>query len=611
MHELFSPGKDTRVVVEVKGGIPFYSLWWRKTPILEPSALSLVFARARSFEGGFVVRETRRASHSETWCPVWDQQADYRNDYNELTLVLEQQETSRILELIFRAFDDGIGFRYRIPEQAAFEKVRIKSEGTEFNFSGDFTAWGVPANIESGLEGPLPLSRITAINTPFLLKVNSDCWVGVHEAALRNYSSMELRHVRLGHHHMRAELAGAVAAGGSPAQTPWRVMMLGAAPGKLIESGLILNLNEPCAMADTSWIKPGIAMWDFRLRGAKVDGFTYGCDKASLLRQIDFAASNGLAYVAVDAGWSDHTPSIPLVPKPEVDVPFLVDYARRKGVGFWAYVDHSILRDYPLDQTLAICKDLGFVGIKHGFLCDTSQKGVDFCQTVLEKCAGLKLMYNCHEPVKPSGLRRTYPHFMTREYVHSLVDGRMEHDPTYHVTLPFVNMLAGPLDHTPGMFDLDAAMGRSFVRNEIQSTVTAQAARCLVIFTGILNLPDHGEAYNRKKDLFEFIRVLPMRWDETRILGGEVGRFITVARRRGRSWFVASMGNHRKNEVIIPLSFLDKGHYEVTLYEDAKDAHYVTRREAYNVRRCRMTAGDTIVGTMMPGGGHCVWIRPA
>jgi hypothetical protein len=229
----------------------------------------------------------------------------------------------------------------------------------------------------------------------------------------------------------------------------------------------------------------------------------------------------------------------------------------------------------------------------------------------VEACAERRLMYDCHEPVKPSGIERTYPNFMTREYVHSLVDGRMEHDPAYHVTMPFVNMLAGPLDHTPGMFDLDRAMERDFVRNEIQSTVVAQAARCLVVFTGLLNLADHGESYARKADLFEFVRRLPMRWDETRVLAGEVGKFIVLARRAGRSWFVAAMTNQEARGVDLPLDFLADGPHEATLYADAPDADYRTNREAYRVARRRVSRRDSAACVMAPGGGHCLWIRPA
>ncbi|WP_372845805.1 glycoside hydrolase family 97 catalytic domain-containing protein [Pontiella sp.] len=407
----------------------------------------------------------------------------------------------------------------------------------------------------------------------------------------------------------------------------------------MVESSLILNLNEPNRLADTGWIKPGVALWDWRNHGGKADdGFVYGINTESYIRYIDFAHQNGLPYLIIAAEWygpERDDKSDPIKYEHDVDIPRITDYAKQKGVGVWLYINDRALKNFDMDRTFSQYRKWGIKGIKHGFLGGGNQTKNAFSVKVLEKCAEYQLMYVLHEANKPTGLTRTYPNFISSEYVNSMLDAanRVPATPSELAVFPVVHSLSGPVDRSCGLFGLDEAIGREKVHKQIPSTVVSQAAQCLVFPSGILTLPDMPDAYNRKMDLFEFIKQLPMTYDETKVLEMKIGDYITMARRTGDTWLVAALADESGRALELNLDFLEPGvTYDVTLYEDDANADYQfpggwnrkdaakkkvpfkpveTKRELYQIRKQTVKKGDVISARIAPGGGHCMWIRPA
>jgi alpha-glucosidase len=382
-------------------------------------------------------------------------------------------------------------------------------------------------------------------------------------------------------------------------------------------------------------------MWDWRAWGAKTeDGFVYGLDMPSWRRFIDFASKHNVSYLVLDAGWyglefdteSDPRTSrtyllvqpdpqspklVPQQPPADwqdpIDIPDLIRYGRSKNVGIILYFNDLARQHGSFEETLALYRDWGAAGIKYGFMKGQGQQKVLETRKIVELCAKYHLLCDFHDgPVPPSGDRRTWPNYVSREFCHSQSDAMRSFSPSTFCEQVFVNMLAGPLDMCNGLYTLEnPALDRPKIFENVNSTIVAETARTMIAFSGLSILPDCPEAYEAKADLFDFLGRLPMTWDETRIQHGQIGEYITTIRRSGSEWFVASATNEQPRTLRINLDFLDPGKtYNVTLYEDAPDAHYISNREAYRVRRIVVKQGDTIDAVMAPGGGHCLYLRP-
>jgi alpha-glucosidase len=432
--------------------------------------------------------------------------------------------------------------------------------------------------------------------------------------------------------------ASALSAGDT---TSWRVVLVGRTPGDLLVSPVMYCLNPPCDIGETDWVKPGLAFWDWRAWGARTkDGFTYGLDMASWKRFIDFASENNIRYLVLDANWygpefqkssdprtsRDHLviqpdmtrPRIIRKPAPEnwddpIDVPALIRYGNSRGVGIILYFNDIARDNYPFEETLALYQQWGAAGIKYGFMKAKGQQKVLDTREIVRLCAKHQLLCNFHDgPVPPSGDRRTYPNYVTREFCHSQSDAMRAFSPTGFCEQVFVNMLAGPVDMCNGLYTLEnPARDRPRIFTNVDSTIVAETARVMITFSGFSILPDCPEAYAERADLFDYIRRLPMTWDETRILHSDIGKVITTARRSGERWFVASATNEQERTLPISLDFLDEGKkYAATVYEDAPESHYQTNREAYRVRKLQVTRDATIEARMAPGGGHCIYLEP-
>ncbi|MDP0492410.1 MAG: glycoside hydrolase family 97 catalytic domain-containing protein [Verrucomicrobiota bacterium JB023] len=627
---------DERIEIETReaDGVLTYSVKFQGKPIIDDSRLGVAL-KGGAFSGGLAVTGSEMVSHDETWEPVWGQTAEYRDHYHQLTLdLVETGETKREMKVIFRAYNDGIGFRYHFPAQEGLSQVDFAKELSQVSIISESPVAWYPKG-STTLFSEIPFEKLKkSSRTPFTIQASDDCFLSLHEAGVVNSSDAMLG---LGKDQRTLTYSCSLKQKGE-VTTPWRSIQIASSPAGLIESSLILNLNEPNKLEDTSWIEPGVSLWDWRNHGGKADdGFVYGINTESYLRYIDYAAEKGLAYLLIDAEWygDEHSPETdPVTYEEEVNMPKIADYAKEKGVGLWLYINDKALKNFDLDRTFSQYRDWGVKGIKHGFLGGGNQVKNAYSVKILEKCAEYQIMYVLHEPNKPTGLTRTYPHYMSSEYVNSMLDAanRPPATPSEIAVFPVVHNLAGPVDRSCGLFDMDQSIERAKVHKQIPSTVVSQTAQCLLFPSGILTLPDMPDAYERKSDLFTFIQHLPMDYDESKVLAMEIGKHVTMARRAGDTWFVASVADESGHEQEITLDFLDADvTYAATLYEDTAESHYEfpggwnkgdakkkgvpfrpveTKRELYQVREMEVKKGDVIAAKLAPGGGHCLLLKP-
>ena len=618
-----------------------YSVRLNGKAVISPSSLGLKSGAADSLE----IAEVTRSSADNTWESVWGMQKRNRDHYNEIQLKVEGSAAQTI---IFRAYNDGVAFRYQLPESRTFSEKDYAHETSQIAFVSEKpTAWfplsqvlvSDPVDVNTWEPGSGTVDKNARydfkpekMRTPFTVKLSKQAYISVHEAAV-----VEADEAWLNLEGNTLTVSSNMKTAGGKV-TPWRTIQIADKPSGLIASSLILNLNKPCELKDTSWIKPGVTMWDWRAHGAHADdGFEYGLNTESYIRFVDFAAEAGVEYLMLDAEWygpERDEKSDPKTAIPEIDIEKVCAYGKSKGVGVWLYVNTKGLQRYDLDETFALYQKWGVVGIKHGFLMGGSRVKNEISHKVARKCAEYHILYVVHESEKPTGIERTLPNILSYEYVNSMLDSgqRPAATPSRVINNLFVFGLSGPVDRSCGMFDLDTYIAREKCHRQIPATVVSQTAQCLLFPSGLVTLPDIPDAYRRKADLFEFIGQLRMNYDETLVLEAEFGEYITLARNAGDAWFVGALANEEGRKTSVALDFLDAGiTYDVTLYEDAPDAHYEyigpmnkrearatktelkpqrTRRELYQVKKMSADKGDTIPVTIAPGGGHCMWIRP-
>jgi len=630
VHTVSSPDQQVRVTLSLKGQQPHWAVNFAGNKILLTAPIGIQ-PKAKPYNHfkqiGFTTSTT-----DTTWKPTWGKSSSIRNHYQQATWKL--QETSgqkRHLNIILRVFDNAVALRYQIPGKA---KTTFNKDLTTFIFSADHTCWS--ANGERPNHGPVPLSKWRGHQLPLTVKIAPDCYAAITEAAIDTFAPIGLR--RTATTRFRATLPASTVT--LPAVTPWRTVLLGKSPGDLLTNNTLVNLN-PAPTQDFSWVKPGVSLWDWRQWGAKTkDGFLYALDMPSWKRQIDFASRHKRPYLLLDATWyglefdpnedpttsRDHLVIQPdphkakLIRKPApknwkhpIDIPALIRYAKTKNVSIILYLNDAAQRKHDLDHTLATYQKWGAAGIKYGFMRGAPQYKVLKTRRIVKLCAKHHLLCNFHDnPIPPSGERRTYPNYITREFCHAQSDGRRTFSPKTFCTTVFTNMLAGPLDMDNGLYDINGAkQNRPKIFAELHSTVTAETARVLIVFSGLAVLPDTPEAYTKKADLFSFIAKLPMTWDETRILNSSIGHHITTARRSGNDWFIASCCDAKGADLPIKFDFLTPAiSYTATLYEDAPNAHFKTNREAYRIRKITIKKGDQLTAHLAPGGGHCIHLTP-
>lgn len=531
------------------------------------------------------------------WRPVWGKRAVVTDRYNELTLNFAEQA------ITLRAYNDGVAFRYT-PRNTMSDAT----DRTQYNFAGDYTAWFY--NGENHNIGPVKLSECDGVYLPVMtVKADDTNYLSLHEADLRTGEPLTLRSAKGSRAFAANSSARDLKADESSA---WRVILYGTTPGVAVDSHLIELLN-PDPVGDFSWVKPGVAVWDWRIDGAIVDNFTYSMSLPSWLRMVDFAAAEGLKHLVLDANWYGaefEADSDPVAGDKASQVKQLLVYAKEKGVGIWLYLNDVAGRQYPIEQTLKQYGEWGAAGVKYGFMNGSPEQKNDWTRYITELCAKNHLLVDYHDgPVHPYGQMRTWPNAVTREFCHAQLDAHRVFTPKTFVTTVFVNMVAGPIDMNNGMFDLRQGNTTRVDENQpVPSTLASEAARTLITFSGATILPDIPEFYRKYPALLRFISAQQMPWIESRTLSGSIGEYIVMMRQNEEGFLIGAATNEQAREVEIPLDFLPKGEYQMLRVQDGEGAHYLTHRETIRVDESTVSRKDRITVQLAPGGGACMLI---
>lgn len=610
-YSLTSPDKKIAITLsQATNGELTYSLSGHKKRLMDPSPLGFqLFDGSRIPASGWTVAGTSRRKVRESWEPLWGKRATVPDSFNELTLALNNDASGSLknIQVIVRAYNDGAAFRYQVPGTET-ASAGVASELTSYRFASDFTSWYY--NGENHNIGPELLTESDGERRPVMtVKVDDNRYMAIHEAHLAEGEPLKL-------HTQKGDLNFSLLSKPSRLQpgyqSAWRVILYGTTPGALVDSHLIELLNpDPDASYDFSWVKPGTALWDWRMDGAVVDGFTYSMSYPSWVRAVDFAAEQGIPYLVLDANWYGpefQEGSDPVSGDKANDVRKLIAYGKEKGVGIWLYLNDVGGKRFPIEETLKQYGEWGAAGVKYGFMAGNHEEKNQWTQKVTRLCAENKLLVNYHDdPVHPYGQMRTWPNAVTREYCHAQLDGHHIFVPETFVTSVFVNMVAGPLDMNNGMFDLrQGNTTRTDCNLPVPSTVVSEAARTLIVFSGATILPDVPEFYLKYPSLIRFISLQKMPWKESKTLAGEIGQYIVMMRENEDAILVAAATNESGREIELPLSFLGKGTYEVEITQDGPDAHYLTNRETCTESRREVTRKDTLRLTLAPGGGACM-----
>jgi alpha-glucosidase len=609
---LQSPDKTIQLEFKIVNEKPVYSLMVGDEMPIENAALGLKLDKA--YGESFEVVGKQSDVIDENYEMIWWKNRQMHNSCNEMTIQLQDLANQpKKLNIVFRAYNNGVAIRYVFPEQKHLKEFMIEKDFTEFAFADDYTWWS--ANGERDNLGPFSINAAKeAVHTPMVLECANDLYLGIHEAAIYDFAHFKI--ARAGKANtFHCDLQG-VSKAKTGMHTSWRVIMIGQQPGDMVESNLLQNLNPPCKIEDTSWIKPGISMWDWRVWGYTApDGFTYGLNTPSHKRFIDFAAANNVDYLLMDADWYGpefSEESDPTQSTGEIDIEENFRYAKAKGVGIILYLNDVGAKKFGLERVLKQFHDWGASGVKYGFMTGSGQAKVLQTRKVVELCAKYQLTVNFHDsPIPPSGDDRTWPNVLTREYCHSQADAKYSYYPETAVSAAFINMLAGPLDMCSGWYGFEGNEVRPKVFRFIPGTVAAENAKLVVFHSGVSVLPDAPENYLEKADLFNFIKELPKHYDEYKVLSGHMESHIAVARRAGEKWYLGSLTTREPRKVTVKLDFLKPGQkYNAHVFEDAADTHFMNNREAYQTRQVQVSSEDTLLLQLAPGGGCSVWIEP-
>ena len=620
---VLSPNSKVEAKIEVGDRIN-YSVYFNGKPVLVNSLIRFEFKQASPLGEEMTTLKALPKEVNETWMPVLKRSSTILNNYKELTLQLQENKfPRRLMNVVFRVFDDGVAFRTEFIEPGHKHGYVLTDELVSFNFTADHTCWAANhGNYRSSQETEYfkrKLSDITdqmVIGLPMTVKVADDCYAAITEANITDYAGMYLKrgYSKTGF-SVRSNLAplpnqpenGDKVNFKFPHKTPWRVIMLGDTPGKLVESEIIMNLNEPCAIADPSWIKPGICAWDNWWSGeVKMDNET-------IKKYIDLASEMSWPYQLIDWQWYGpfNKPEADITKvAPQLDMPNILTYAKSKNVKCWVWLYYTDVNRTDFDKACALYESWGLAGVKIDFMDSDDQEMVNWYHRIVKTAAAHHLMVDFHGAYKPDGFQRTYPNLVTREGVlgNEYNKWSLRVTPEHMVTLPFTRMLAGPMDFTPGGFrNRTPEKFENGTPAQVQGTRALQLAQFVVYDSPFTVACDHPDNYKGQVGV-EFLKKVKTMWDDTKILNGQIGEYITSARRSGNEWFIGAMTNSESRSLEIKLDFLGAGKYNMVAFEDAPDATI----DAEKVMRSSKTLakGDVIKIRMAPGGGFAAWLEP-
>ena len=631
--QLHSPDGRIKVHVGIQSGRFFYEIKRDGKQIFKPSFLGFQLEDG-DLNNDFEIAGIDTTNHKEIWKQVWGEDEYIENHYHELIVHLVQtHEQKRKLDIIFRAFNDGIGFKYIIPQQSSVKNIVIKEENTEFALTHDAPAWSISSNHTAYFEGLYKkrlISQLDTVCVPFTIEYSPDLYMSIHEAALEDYASMNLtpRGTKL-ITALTPWHNGIKVYGKDSLKSPWRIIIMGDKPGDLITSKLMLNLNEPCKIADTSWIEPGkyIGIWwsIHKKKNTWEQGPHHGATTANVKRYIDFAAQHGFNGVLAEGwnyGWGKGEQINYLKAYPDFDIKYISKYALSKGVRFIAHMEswgNAHLIESQMDSAFAWYHKMGIKVVKTGYvghLLDNkelakSQYGIRHYRKVIECAAKHEIMIDNHEPAMPTGISRTYPNLMTQEGVrgqeYNAWDVKGGNPPEHTTIIPFTRGLAGPTDFTPAIFNFSEVVKGTHPH----STIAKQLAEFVVIYSPLQMASDEIESYTYHPGL-SFIESCPTTWNKTIVLNGEIGEYITIARkeRDSNNWFIGSITNAKTRNFDIKLDFLDKdGHYKATIYEDGCNADFETAPYELGFRVLEVTSDTTLKLKLARSGGAAIRIE--
>lgn len=681
-----SPNGKVVVRFGIDNGRPYYTVQYDTKDVIKKSFLGLELAKDKhaskgmketSLMDGFELMQTIKTSHDDTWKPVWGETDDIRNHYNEMTVSLLQAKSNRNIKICFRVYDDGVGFRYEFPQQKDLNYFVIKEEHTQFAMAGDHKAWWLPGDYDTQEQETQEskLSEIrsrfhdavnwsnssvavfsdTGVQTALQMKSDDGLYINIHEAACINYPTM---HLNLDDKNMVFESWLTPDATGlkgymqTPCNTPWRTILVSDDARDMLSSHLILNLNEPCKIKDTSWIHPTkyVGVWWEMIVGKNSWNYTdefpsvqlgitdyskakpngkHGATTANVKKYIDFAAENGIDQVLVEGwniGWEDwfgHSKDYVfdfVTPYPDFDIDYLNKYAHEKGVKLMMHHEtSSSTQNYErhLEAAFNLMNKYGYDAVKTGYVGDIIPRGDHhFSQStnnhymhVIEEAAKHHIMVNAHEAVRPTGLCRTYPNMIGNESARGTeYEAFGGSRPDHTVILPFTRLQGGPMDYTPGILETQLKTW-SNNQNYVHTTLVGQLALYLTMYSPLQMVADLPENYKKYNDAFQFIKDVPCNWSRSIYLEAEPADYITVARqdKNSNDWYIGGKCDENGHKSVLKLDFLDKDYiYDCTIYADAKNADYKNNPKAYKITHRKVKKGDVLKLTMAPGGGFAI-----
>lgn len=656
--EVSSPDGAITVTFTLNQGGPTYQVRRSGQDVIQASKLGFIFKDAAPLNRDLIMTGSRRSRFDQTWVQPWGEVKEIRNHYNELRIQLEETgDAPRKMNLVFRVYDDGLGFRYELPKQEHLNDFQIMDEVTEFAMAGDHRTWWIPAFQRERYEylyrntviSAIPDS-VRAVHTPLTMETQDGLFLSIHEANLTDYASMTL--AKSDNDKLLCNLVpwsdGVKVKASTPHHTPWRTVQIAENAGDLIESYLILNLNEPNKLGDVSWVKPTkyVGIW----WGMHINKYTWesgekhGATTANTKQYIDFAAKYGFPGVLVegwnvgwDGNWIENSDLFSFTePYDDFDIEELSAYAASKGVKIIGHHETSTgIDNYErqVDAAFDFCNKYGIEAVKTGYVgfgqgierrdengaiqkeWHHGQYMVRHYRSVVEKAAEHKIMLDVHEPIKDTGIRRTYPNMMTREGArgqeYNAWSGDGGNPPDHTTILPFTRLLAGPMDFTPGIFDLLFEKYKS--TNRVNTTLAKQLALYVVLFSPLHMAADLPENY-QGQPAFQFIVDVPVDWQETQVLHAQIGDYVVVARkdRNSDDWYLGGITDQQSRSLETQLSFLDAGRkYVAEIYADAADADWETNPLAINISQALVDRTTLLDLELAAGGGQAVRIRPA